>query len=91
MLKDVKVIQCVGSCCRLTQQRQGLEQAADLLAGPQAGAASVGEAAEAVHPAQEPAVLSLGLTVQLLQQLGGHREAALERRGYQRIPSQMYR
>lgn len=67
-----------GEDCRLTQQRHGLEQAADLFTGPQACAASVGEAAEAVHPAQQPVILRLRLAVQLLQQLGGDGEAVLE-------------
>lgn len=62
----------------LTQQWDSLQHGGDLLHGPLTQAAFVAEATEAVDPTQQRASLSLGLSVELLQQLGGYREVALE-------------
>ena len=68
----------LGIVCGPTEQRDALQHGSDLLHGALSQAACVVEAAEAVHPLQEPAPLRLGLPVELLQQLGGHREVTLQ-------------
>ena len=61
-----------------TQQWDALQHGRDLLHGTLSQAAFVAEAAEAVHPLQEPSPLRLALPLELLQQLGGHREVTLQ-------------
>lgn len=63
----------------ITEEGDGLQHGTDLLYSPLRPAALVVVAAEAVHPAQQPASVAFGFLVKFLQQLGGDWEVFLKR------------